>query len=153
MPKGNRIDKVEVEKRIRIVQEWIIDDWPYTDIVTNIQTKWELSVAQAKRYIKAAREKWAEDEQAIIEQKRRSKIESLKKLKRSLKEQYKGTPHGINAVLRIEREIAKMENLYPAVKVDIGNKDGKPFQTESTTKVVLTAKEIKQYAQELEDEV
>lgn len=126
MPKGNRIDKVEKEKRIRIIQEWIIDDWEYCDIVSNIQSKWYLSEAQAKRYVKDAREKWAEREQDAIEHKRRRKIESLKKQKRSLKPEFRGTPAGIRAILAIDKEINKLENLYPATKIQLGADPNNP---------------------------
>lgn len=142
-----------MERRLRIVQEWIIDDHPYMDIVASIRKQWDLSIPQAKRYIKNARDKWADEEKAIVDQKRRARIESLKKLRRSLKDQYKGTPFGIRALLAVDKEISKLENLYPAIKLDIGNKDGQPFKTETSVKVSLTRKEIKKFAQELENEV
>jgi hypothetical protein len=151
MPKGNKVDKIEMEKRLRIVQEWIIDDHPYMDIVSSIRKQWEVSEPQAKRYIKAARDKWAGEEQAIIEQKRRARIESLKKLRRSLKDQYKGTPFGIRAILSVDKEISKLENLYPAIKLEHSGPGGKPIET--VTSVSLTSKEIKKFAEELEQEV
>lgn len=153
MPKETKIDKVELEKRIRIVQEWIIDDWHYGDIVTNIQTKWGISIAQAKRYVKTARDRWADSEQEIIDHKRRRKIETLKKLKRKLDQRYAGTPGGIRAILMVEREIAKLENLYPATKVEVSGKNGKPIETVNTNvNLPLTAEEIKLFGKALEEE-
>jgi len=115
-----RVDAVEMEKRIRIVQEWIIDDWPYTDIVQQIMTKWDMSERQAKRYISDAKSRWVADESEKTERARAMKIHSLKKLKRSLQEKYKGTPQGITAVLNVEKEIIKLQGLEPPkeIKVD-----------------------------------
>lgn len=149
-----KADKIEWEKRIRVVMEWIIEDWPYADIVTNIIAKWNLEERQAKRYVKAARDKWNEQENELVERKRRLKIESLKKLKRSLQEKYKGTPHGIRAVLHVEKELIKLEGLNPAMKLEVTGKDGKPIKTENTNvSVALSSEEIKRFAKELEEEV
>jgi hypothetical protein len=124
MPK---IDKVEFEKRIRIVQEWILEDQAYTDMVNAIMAKWQLEERQAKKYIKQARERWVDQEQVIIDQKRRLRIEGLKKLKRSIKDLYKGTPRGMEALLKIDREISKLEGIYPATKLEVSGKDGQPL--------------------------
>lgn len=126
MPKGNKIDKIEMEKRLRIVQEWIIDDHPYVEIVSNTCREWKLSEPQAKRYIKKARARWADSEQEVIDQKRRRKIETLKRLKKKMDSQYANTPSGIRAILMVEREIAKLENLYPATKIKVGGDPDNP---------------------------
>jgi hypothetical protein len=124
MPK---IDKVEFEKRIRIVQEWILEEQPYTDMVTAIKLKWSLEERQAKKYIRQARERWVDQEQVIVDQKRRLRIEGLKKLKRSIKEPFKGTPRGMEALLKIDKEISKLEGIYPATKLEVSGKDGQPL--------------------------
>jgi len=124
MPK---IDKVEFEKRIRIVQEWILEEQPYTDMVAAIKLKWSLEERQAKKYIRQARERWVDQEQVIVDQKRRLRIEGLKKLKRSIKEPFKGTPRGMEALLKIDKEISKLEGIYPATKLEVSGKDGQPL--------------------------
>ena len=124
MPK---IDKVETEKRIRIVQEWILEDQAYTDIVSAIMQKWGLEERQAKKYIAQARARWVNQEEIVVDQKRRLRIEGLKKLKRSIKEQFKGTPRGVEAMLKIDKEISKLEGIYPATKVEVSGKDGQPL--------------------------
>lgn len=124
MPK---VDKIEYEKRIRAVQEWIIEDWPYSDIVSSIISKWQISIPQAKRYIAEGRRRWTENEKVLIDHMRKLKIESLKKLKRSLKEQYKGSPIGIRAILEVEKEIIKLQGLNPAIKHELYGKDGAPL--------------------------
>jgi hypothetical protein len=122
-----KIDNVEKAKRIRIIMEWILEDWPSTDIITQVVTKWGVSDRQAKRYLADARTEWVKDEDAIIEQRRRTKVESLKKLKRSLKEQFKGTPLGIRSVLMVEREIILLEGLRAPAKIEHTGAKGEPL--------------------------
>lgn len=116
---SKKTDDIEYEKRIRIVQEWIIEDWPTADIITQIRNNWTVQDRQAKRYIKEAKERWVSDQEDIIEAKRTLKIEGMKKLKRSLQERYKGTPQGIFAVLSVEKEIIKLEGLERPKKVEV----------------------------------
>jgi len=138
----SRCDKVEYEKRVRIVQEWILDDYPYTDMVTQIVTKWQIEERQAKKYIREARKRWSENEQTAIEQKLRLKIESLKKLKRSLKDKYQGTPMGIMAILKVEQEICKLQNLYPAKQVELSGKNGAPLYEPQSPAQVLSFEQL-----------
>lgn len=115
---SKKVDKIEYEKRVRIVQEWILEDWPSCDIIAQIVQKWGLEDRQAKRYISEARKRWADDDREVIDRKRRIKIMSLKKLKRSLQDRYKGTPQGINAVVAVEKEIIKLEGLEVPKKLE-----------------------------------
>lgn len=116
MPK---IEKLEYEKRIRIVQEWILEDWPSCDIIVQINQAWKLECRQAKRYISEARKRWNNDEEDVIDQKRKLKVASLKKLKRSLKAIFTGTPAGIRAIVAIEKEIIQLEGLRKPTKIDL----------------------------------
>ncbi len=124
MPK---IDKIEFDKRIRIVQEWIIDDWRPVDIIKQIELKWGLQDRQAKKYISLARSQFNEDEDTRVEQKRRFKVDSLRKLKRSLKDQFKGTPAGIRAIMAVEKQIIKLEGLEPPANIRIAGPNGEPL--------------------------
>lgn len=117
--KKSKIDSVEKEKRIRAVQEWIIDEWPSVDIIKQINQMWGVEERQAKRYISEAKERWMQDADKIMERKRVLKVEGLKKLKRSLTEKWKGTPAGINAIVRVEKEIIKLEGLRAPEKIEI----------------------------------
>lgn len=128
------IDKVELAKRIRTVQEWLIDDWSPGDITMQIMTKWSLGERQAKRYIAKAKAKWEENEEEKIEAKRLRKINKLQKLGRTLQDRWKGTPAGIQAVLRVEREIISLEGIRPAARVELTGRNGQPIQSETTLK-------------------
>ena len=41
---AKKVDNIEKDKRLRIIQEWLIDDWPSADIKLQIVEKWGLSV-------------------------------------------------------------------------------------------------------------
>ncbi|SHK93178.1 hypothetical protein SAMN05444266_101628 [Chitinophaga jiangningensis] len=138
MPNTPRVDKVEYERRIRIVQEWLVDDWPYQDVISQIIKKWDLEERQAKRYIKCARERWSKAAQAEINEKLARRIESLQKLKRSMKAEYIGTPAGMHAQLAVEKEIIKLEGIAAPQKLEHSGKDGKPLMpTETVHRVIF----------------
>lgn len=120
MPKS---DNIELENRIRQVQEWIIDDYTAGDIEKQCVLKWEVSDRQARRYIAEARDRWLEDDKELIDNKRRLKVQTLKKLKRSILDRFKGTPHGIMAILRVESKIIELEGIKPATKLEIDHKN------------------------------
>lgn len=123
MSVSNRASKLEKERRIFTVQGWIIDgvqDWL---ILQQMKNEWGITLRQAKRYLSEAYSRWKADEGIEIENKRAAKIAKLKQDLRSLKPEYKGTPAGINAIVRLEKLIIKLEDLEPAKKhqVDIPN--------------------------------
>lgn len=106
-----KADPVEYEKRIRIVQEWILEGWPSCDMVAQIIMKWGVVERQAKRYIAEGRKRWVEEDDLKLEYKRRIKIAELRKRQRSLRDQFKGTPQGLNALNHIEKLIIKIDGL------------------------------------------
>lgn len=124
-------DAIEYEKRIRTVQEWILEDWPTCDIISNINAKWAIQERQAKNYIAEARKRWLLEDDLLMGQKKKLKIASLKKLKRSLQDKYKGTPLGITAILRVEQMIITLDGLRPARRLEIAGKNGNAVQIES----------------------
>jgi hypothetical protein len=67
-------------------------------------------------------------EDAIIDQKRKLKIQTLKKLKRSLKDNFKGTPGGIMAIIAVEKQLIKLEGLEAPTKVEITGEGGGPIE-------------------------
>jgi hypothetical protein len=134
--KAKKIDKVEKAKRIRVVMEWILEGWPSGDIINQIISKWAIEERQAKRYLADAREEWSEDDKQVLDHKRRQNIAALQRLKRTLKEEYKGTPKGMRAILAIQREIISLEGIRPATKFQLANEDDdKPFKIENTSNV------------------
>lgn len=119
MSKSNRVTKIEKERRIFTVQGWLIDGVHDNLIIKQMKTEWDLSLSQAKRYLKAAYSDWKQNEGIEIEDRRATKIAELKQEKRSLRPEYKGTPAGINAIVRLEKLIIKLEGIEPAKKHEI----------------------------------
>lgn len=154
MAKG-RVDKTEYMRRIFIVQGWIIEGVQSSLICRQIlNSKWCESQRQAERYLKSARDLWTDVPEAEIEQKRKLKVAQLEQLKRTLKDEYKGTPSGIRALAYIDKEIISLEGLRKPTKVEVTGKNGEPIQTENVNvNVNLSPKEIKEFADILEKEV
>lgn len=108
-----KASKIEVRNRISTIQLWIIDGLQNSLIKKQAQEKWKVSERQVKRYIKYAYNNWRSDEEISIKDKRAAKIAELKQLRRTLQQQYKGTPSGISAIMNVEKEIIKLEGLVP----------------------------------------
>lgn len=117
----NRATKIEKEKRLFIVQGWIIEGVQDRLIVKNVVDRWGLDIRQAQRYVKDAYENWKKIEGVNIDMKRELKIAQLKQLVRTLKDEYKGTPAGIQAIMSVEDKIIKLEGLElpKTIKLDL----------------------------------
>ncbi|WP_445454094.1 hypothetical protein [Flavobacterium sp. 25HG05S-40] len=106
-----RSTKIEKEKRIFIIQGWIIEGVQDRLIVKNAAERWDIDIRQAQRYVREAYESWKKIEGINIDMKRDMKIAQMKQLVRTLKDEYKGTPAGIQAIMAVEKEIIKLEGL------------------------------------------
>lgn len=106
----DRATLIEKEKRIFIIQGWIIDG-VQDRLIVKQALQWGIDVRQAQRYVKEAYASWKKIEGVNLDMKRELKIAELKQIKRSLKEEYKGTPNGISAVMQVEKEIIKLEGI------------------------------------------
>lgn len=119
MGKRKRVSKLEKERRILTVQGWIIDGAQDNFILRQVKSKWDLSLRQAKRYLRNAYENWKVDEKISIEDKRAAKVAELKQDIRSLKAEFQGTPQGMNAKARLHKLVIKLEDLEPASRHEI----------------------------------
>jgi hypothetical protein len=121
---GIKSTKLETEKRVFTIQGWIINGVQDYLILKNIEQEWGVGRRQAKNLLQKAYSIWHEDQEATVEQKRALRIAELKQNIRSMKDQYKGTPQGMTAVNQIQKEINKLEGIYPVHRVMIqGDKD------------------------------
>lgn len=129
MTKKDRCTKIEKENRLFIVQGWIIEGIQDRLIVKKIIDMWQLDVRQAQRYVRDAYETWKKIEGVNLDMKREMKIAELKQLRRSLKDNYKGTPSGIAAIMAVEKEIIKLEGieLPKTVKLELPEVDAIEF--------------------------
>lgn len=131
-----KVDKVEQQRRIRIVQEWILQDFPTSDIAQNCVNKWGISERHAMRYIAWANDGFAKITEKKLEKRLNYHIQRRQKLLRDLEEKYKKHPAGISVQLDILQDLAKLEKLY-TLKIEHSGPDGGAIQTESTHKVVF----------------
>jgi hypothetical protein len=130
---GERSTKLETEKRVFTIQGWIINGVQDYLILKNIEQEWGVGRRQSKNLLQKAYKIWHEDQEATIEQKRALRIAELKQNIRSMKDQYKGTPQGMTAVNQIQKEINKLEGIYPVHRVMIqGDKDNPIAVTDSS---------------------
>lgn len=122
--------KIEYQKRIYAIQGWIVEGIQSSLITRQILSNaWCTSQRHAERMLKAARDEWTKIPDAEMEQKRRLKIVELQQLKRSMKDQYRGTPSGIRALMSIDKEIILLEGMRKPTKVSLTDPDGKPVPT------------------------
>lgn len=136
---GARVDKIEYQRRIFIIQGWIVDGIQSSLICRQILSQnWCQSQRHAERMLKKARESWTEIPEAALDQKRKLKVARLEQIVRNLKEEFKSTPAGVRAIMSVEKEIIMLDGLRKPTKVELTGKDGAPIQTEITNaKVVL----------------
>lgn len=127
---GVRSSKLETEKRVFTIQGWIINGVPDYLILKNIEQQFKnrdgqfIKRRQSKVLLQKAYKIWHEEQEATIEQKRALKIAKLKQDIRSMGSEFKNTPKGMAVLLNYEKEINKLEALYPATKVIVqGDKD------------------------------
>lgn len=119
---NQRATKIEMERRVFTIQGWIIEGVQDHLICKNAVDKWGLSLRQAQRLVSKAYNDWKKLPGIDLDQKRLLKIAELKQSKRTLKDEFKGTPAGLKVLLDIEKEIIKLEGLeLPRTHVLEGN--------------------------------
>lgn len=130
---GKRATRLETDKRVFTIQGWIISAVPDYLILKNIQQDWELGRRMAKYLLKKAYTIWLSGEVASMEEKRMLRVADLKQDIRSMQDRYKGTPQGMMAVLRIKKEINKLDGIVPVRQLMIQGDPEKPIQFEEAT--------------------
>ena len=106
---GNKSDKVEFEKRVRAVQEWILQGYATCDIIKQCTLTWSIGDRQAFKYYKKAFDEFKEANKNTIEAKKAFHIALRKKLFRDLK--MKEQPIGARTALRIMDSMARIEGI------------------------------------------
>ena len=114
---GIRSSNLETEKRVFTIQEWIINGVPDYLILKSIEQQYGVRRRQSKNLLNKAYTAWSKDQEASIDQLRDLKIAKLKQNMLSMGSKYKNTPQGMAVLLNYEKEINKLQALYPATKV------------------------------------
>jgi hypothetical protein len=108
---SERADKNEVSKRVRAVQEWILQGQFTKDIIAQMCQLWGIGERAAYKYYNRA---WTGIQQAngqSLEEKKAYHVQLRLKLLRDLK--YKDIPNGARAALRIADSIARIDGIFP----------------------------------------
>lgn len=121
--KRTRVTKIEKDKRVQVVQEWIIKGHQDNRIIRDIVKKWDISSRQAHRYLKDAYDSWKPDQERSIEVDRAAAIARLQKIALDMERKHAKTPKGVNSLLAVERQIHRLKNLMPARQVHVEVKE------------------------------
>jgi hypothetical protein len=106
---GIKSSKVEFEKRVRAVQEWILQGYATCDIIKQSTITWNVGDRQAFKYYSKAFDEFKEANKQSIESKKAYHIALRKKLFRDLK--LKEEPIGARTALRIADSMARIEGV------------------------------------------
>ena len=135
-----KIDKLELSRRIRIIQDWILQDHVTTDIIHQSLLQWPgISERQAYRYLWAAKQFFIEKESENLDRKRAYYLARKRKLLRDMNPDEKKTAAGVAAANRVLDSMAKLEGVSTDTFKLIGDPD-KPIVSE--TKVAYSSESI-----------
>lgn len=105
-------DQLEITRRLRQVQEWILQSHTYVDIVKQSINTWGVCERTAKYYIAQAEKQWKDNEISDMKILRARAIQKRLKLARSMSEEEKKTARGIRTLLELEKDMDKLRGLY-----------------------------------------
>lgn len=128
--KRRKTDKVELSKRIRIIQDWILQDHVTMDIINQSMNMWKINERQAYRYLWAAKKFFEEKDTTSIQRKVAYYIARKKKLLREMSPEEKKSAAGVAAVNRVLDSMAKLEGVTMETIKLIGDPE-RPVVTKS----------------------
>jgi hypothetical protein len=140
--KNDRATKEELERRIFMVQGWIIEGVSEFLIKKQAVTQWGVSFRTAKRYMKTAFDGIKPDLERTIEDKRAGKVAELEQRKRNIEQRFRHTPEGIRVMNDIDKMIIRLESLEPAKELMIKGDAKQPLHHQVEIKVVNTGFKI-----------
>lgn len=111
MSEGKKTDKNETFKRVRAIQEWILQGQRTCDIITQVCVLWDVGERQAYKLFNKAWTELQDLSKRSLEERKSLHIEMRLKLFRDLK--YKESPNGARAALRIADSIARIDGVIP----------------------------------------
>lgn len=101
----------QIALRVRSVQEWMMQDQCYADIITQGMNLWNVSRRQVERYMQKAEEGFLEMNKTKLDRKRAYYIQRSKKALRDLDPNYKRTPQGVFAQQSMLAFMAKIDGV------------------------------------------
>lgn len=109
-------DKAETARRVRIVQEYLMQGHLSRDIIDTCTIKFNVKSRTVEKYIQIARQEFVRALDIDVKERLSEHIHMRQLLFAKLKD--KDQPNGARAALHIIRDIAKLENLYVNTDAD-----------------------------------
>lgn len=134
---GPKVDSIELDKRVRVVQEYILMDYPKSDIIAQCVQKWGITSRQAYTYVDKAYDEFEKINEKDLRRNLNYHIQRRKKLLRNMDPEESKTAAGTRAALQVLDSLAKFEGVAPAEKVEHSGKDGEPIQTVTKHEVIF----------------
>lgn len=142
MATAERPTAEEYERRIFVVQGWIIEGISEFLIKKQAVSQWNVSFKTAKRYMKLAFDGIKPELERTVEEQRAGKIAELEQRKRTMDQRYRNTPEGIRTLNDIDKIIIRLNSLErPRVHVIQGDAE-KPIEHKVQISIVSTGKKI-----------
>jgi len=133
-----KIDKAELQRRIRAVQDLLLQDHMTADIINHCIKTYDVSDRQAYRYLWAAN-KFFEDVSKVDTKRRIAYyLQRKKRLLREMDPKEKRTPAGVQAANKVLDSMAKLEG----VRIDTVKLIGDPLQPITTSSAVSVTSTI-----------
>lgn len=137
MPKEAKVDDIELDKRIRVVQEYLLLDYSKGDIAAQCVAKWGVSTRQGYNYIEKAYAAWEEINEKERKRLQKYHVQRRMKLLRNMDPAEAKTAAGTRAALEVLKDLAKFQGVAPSEKVEHTGPEGAPIQTETKHEVIF----------------
>lgn len=151
MPKETKSDKIEVARRITIVQQLIIKGFTNREIAIYANDNWGIQLAMAKNYIKKASVGFVDFIKDDVDAELNTALERRLSLFRKMEKQAEN-PKCADVALKILQDIARLKGQYVEKtlnKVEVTGKDGEPI-TDPLAPVLLNVNIIKRDADDIQ---
>ncbi len=126
MPKEKKASRIELEKRIRTLQEYILQDYPSSYLIAHAVDQWQICERHAKRYIRLAWEGLKAGNEQDLARNKAYHIQRRHKLMRQLATDERSTAFGVKTQLEILKDLAKLQGAYPAEQHEINDNRPRP---------------------------
>ena len=128
MATAERPTAEEYERRIFVVQGWIIEGISEFLIKKQCVSQWKVSFKTAKRYMKLAFDGIKPELERTIEEQCAGKIAELEQRKRAMEQRFRNTPEGIRALNDIDKMIIRLQSLEPPKRIQISGDAQNPLE-------------------------
>lgn len=119
MPRENKADNAEKLRRIRTIQEWLLQGHSSTQIVATITSKWDLSERQGYRYVSDAYGQFKEDTKEKSKARKAYHLAARQRLLQKVLDRDPGL------ALKVLQDMGKLEGMYAPKRLNHTTKGDK----------------------------